>query len=71
MIFSSSCFPLLTKRITKSIINPATTPINSFTPKIFNIVVTGTASDIKIGNISSDVDKYTAINVPNVITLAA
>ena len=28
-------------------------------------------SEINIGSISSDVDKYTAINVPNVITLAA
>ena len=35
------------------------------------MVVIGTASDKKIGNISSEVERYTAINVPNVITLAA
>ena len=35
------------------------------------IVIAGTASDMNIGSISSDVDKYTAINVPSVITLPA
>ena len=30
-----------------------------------------TASDMNIGSISSDVDKYTAISVPNVITRPA
>ena len=35
------------------------------------IVVIGTDSVSNIGNISSDVAKYTDINVPNVIILAA
>ena len=68
-IFCSSSFLLVL--ITKSIKNPAIIPINNFIPSIDNIVVIGTASDINIGNISSDVDRYTAINVPSVITLAA
>ena len=42
-----------------------------FIDNILIIVITGTCSDSNIGNISSDVDKYTAIKVPNVITLAA
>ena len=55
---------------TKSIINPANTPITNFIPKIVNIVDTGIVSEINIGNISSDVVKYTEISVPSVITLA-
>ena len=69
-IFSSSSFPLFFSLITKSIINPAIIPINNFIPKIFNITQIETPSDINIGNISSEVDKYTAIKVPNVMTLA-
>ena len=57
--------------IIKSIIVPAIIPTNNFIPKIFKITIGETASDINIGIISSDVDKYTAINVPNVITLPA
>ena len=57
--------------ITKSTRKPAIIPINNFTPKIFKIIIGETDSEIKIGSISSEVDKYTAINVPNVITLAA
>ena len=40
-------------------------------PRTLKIISIGTASDKKIGNISSEVDKYTAIKVPSVITLAA
>ena len=43
----------------------------SILERIFNIIIGETASEINIGNISSDVDKYTAINVPNVITRPA
>lgn len=35
------------------------------------MIIGETASDINIGSISSEVDKYTAISVPNVITLPA
>ncbi len=70
IIFCSSPFLFFILKI-KSIINPAITPITNFIPNIASIVVIGTASDNKIGNISSDVERYTAINVPNVITLAA
>ena len=38
---------------------------------IFIRVVIDAPSEINIGIISSDVDKYTEISVPNVITLAA
>ncbi len=57
--------------ITTSIIKPAIIPIINFIPNIFKIIIGDTASDINIGNISSDVDKYTAISVPNVITRPA
>ena len=40
-------------------------------PSIFNMITGETASDMNIGSISSEVDKYTAISVPNVITLPA
>ena len=72
-IFSScsSTFSFLNILITKSIINPATIPKTSFIPSIVNIVPAGTASVNNIGNISSDVAKYTEINVPSVITLPA
>ena len=52
-------------------INPAIIPITIFTPKICKITFTSTAFEIKIGNISSDVDKKIAINVPKEITLPA
>ena len=39
-------------------------PINIFIPKIFSIKTPFTPSDSSIGNISSDVDKYTANSVP-------
>ena len=42
---------------TKSIAKPAIIPITTFIAKILNIVCIGTASDINIGSISSDVDK--------------
>ena len=71
IIFSSSTFPLFFNLITKSIAKPATIPITNFIPNIFAITPISTPSDINIGNISSDVDRYTAINVPSVITLAA
>ena len=48
----------------KSINNPNIIPIPAFNNKIVIIEVNGTCSDKKIGNISSEVDKYTAINVP-------
>ena len=70
-ILSSSCLFLFFILNTKSIKNPAITPITNFIDNILIIVITGTCSDSNIGNISSDVDKYTAIKVPNVITLAA
>ena len=57
--------------ITKSIINPAIIPIINFVPNIFRIMIGETDSEINIGSISSDVDKYTDISVPSVITLAA
>ena len=47
-----------------------TTAITSLIPNIERIILTSTASEINIGNISSEVDKNTAINVPKVIILA-
>ena len=55
----------------KSIIIPAIIPITNLIANILIMIIGETASDIKIGNISSHVDKYTAISVPNVITLPA
>ena len=40
-----------------SIIKPTTIPITNFIARIFKIKPIGAASDIKIGSISSDVDK--------------
>ena len=75
-IFSLSSFLFLaillfTICVTKSIKIPAIIPTINFIPNIFNIIIGETASDINIGSISSDVDKYTAISVPNVITRPA
>lgn len=39
--------------------------INIFKSKIFNIIPISVPLEIITGSISSDVDKYTAINVPN------
>ena len=70
-IFSFSSLFFTTVFIIKSIINPEIIPIVNFIPKIVNIVLAGTASVNNIGSISSDVARYTEINVPNVITLPA
>ena len=51
---------------TKSMIIPATIPVAAFASKIRKISETGRPSEIMIGNISSDVDKNTAISVPGV-----
>ena len=40
-------------------------------PRIFKITEISTELEIKIGSISSEVDKNIAIKVPNVITLPA
>ena len=54
-----------------SITNPYIIPIANFIASIVIITLIGAALDISIGNISSDVDKYTEIKVPKVIILAA
>ena len=54
-----------------SIINPYTIPIVNFIASIVIITLIGAALDISIGNISSEVDKYTEIRVPKVIIFAA
>ena len=54
-----------------SITNPYIIPITNFIASIVIITLIGAALDISIGNISSDVDKYTEIKVPKVIILAA
>ena len=51
---------------TKSMTVPATIPAAAFASKMRKMVETGNPSEIMIGNISSDVDKNTAINVPGV-----
>ena len=45
-------------------------PITNFIAKIFANIINDIFSDKNIGIISSDVDKYTAISVPKLITLA-
>ena len=70
-VFSSflECFFIINFLKIKSTKNPQNTPKISFIPRISNIKLTGIASEINIGIISSDVDKYTAINVPIDINL--
>ena len=53
----------------RSTTNPQKTPKANFISNIFTIILIGIASEINIGIISSDVDKYTAINVPIDINL--
>ena len=53
----------------KSITKPNTKPHKNLVTSILIINTTETLWLINIGNISSEVDKYTDINVPNVITL--
>lgn len=71
IILSSSALFLFFSLITKSIIKPYIIPSTNFTASIPSISPIGAASDISIGSISSDVERYTEINVPSVITLAA
>ena len=47
---------------------PEKIPIAALQTSIFTIVTAGTALEIMIGSISSEVDRYTAISVPTVIT---
>ena len=57
--------------ITKSIINPHAIPIIIFKPIIEKIDKALAPFEIKIGSISSDVDKYIDISVPKLIILVA
>ena len=51
--------------------NPEIIAMQTFAARIFTIVAGATASEIKIGSISSDVDKNTASSVPTVMTRPA
>ena len=55
------------KRMTKSTINPVNTAVTSLIPRTFKMILPFTASDKKIGSISSEVDKNTATSVPIVM----
>ena len=54
-------------RIRRSSRKPVTAPRAALVPRIFRMVPRFTASEIKMGSISSEVDRKTAIRVPAVI----
>jgi len=48
--------------------NPVTAPMITFSTSIFQITAAGTDSEIKIGSISSEVERKIASKVPTEIT---
>ena len=58
-------------RMTPSTRKPMIRPMSSFAPSIFKMTMGSTCSAMKMGSISSEVERNTAISVPNVITRPA
>ena len=54
-----------------STMKPMTMPTTIFAPRILRMTSSGTCSAMKMGSISSDVDRNTANSVPSVMTRPA